>query len=115
MNGPPVRFAVAFTDQCERYYRLLEAPSAAWVMRYAVLHVRKIERTHRYKDPEDLLTAVEKFFQRYASISMPEWYEPGPWTSFIACSALDRDGALILCRNVIRAELEGIVPERWTA
>lgn len=79
-----------------------------------VLRIQSVEKKHRYKDVEDLRAAVVRRFKQLSSID-PAHFEYGPWTCYLVAAELDPEGAGRLLRNVIRYEIEGIKPERWTA
>jgi hypothetical protein len=78
-----------------------------------VLRIQNIERKHRYTDVEDLRAAVVRRFKQLSSID-PAHFEYGPWTCYLVAAELDPEGAGRMLRNIIKAEIEGVLPSRWT-
>lgn len=78
-----------------------------------VLRIQTIERKHRYRDVEDLRGAVERRFNQLSGTD-PAHFEWGPWTCYLVAAELDPEGAGRFLGNIIRFELEGIKPARWT-
>ena len=78
-----------------------------------VSRVLKVEKKHRYLDVEDLRAAVVRRFKQLSSQD-PAHFEYGPWTCYLVAAELDPEGAGRFLANIIRYELEGIKPERWT-
>lgn len=79
-----------------------------------LLRIQAIEKKHRYLQVEDLRAAVVRRFKQL-SAQDPAHFEYGPWTVYLVCAELDPEGAGRLLQNIIRAEIEGVLPERWTA
>lgn len=78
-----------------------------------LLRIQKIERKHRYVDVEDLRAAVVRRFKLLSSHD-PAHFEWGPWSCYLVAAELDPEGAGKLLKNIIRAEIEGVLPSRWT-
>ena len=78
-----------------------------------VLRIQTVERKHRYKDVEDLRAAVVRRFKQLSSAD-PAHFEYGPWTCYLVAAELDPEGAGRFLQNIIRYEIEGVKPERWT-
>jgi hypothetical protein len=89
-----------------------EAKRAA--LQAIVLRIQTVERKHKYREVEDLRAAVVRRFKQLSSVD-PAHFEYGPWTTYLVAAELDPEGAGVFLRNIIRAELEGILPTRWTA
>lgn len=107
-------FADAMREQIRKGYTFTEEGDPGnWVLQTLIASILEIERYHRFTTASRLLEEVLQAFQRY-SRTTSDRYGNGPWPMFIAVAELHREGALRLCENVVRFEIDGLKPKAWT-